>query len=114
MLVKYQGIIYLEYFFVYCIGDGKLFVSDVWECVWMIMDFIDCQVKCVKFYYKGCWLRDVDVFVREYGVKNNSEVFMVLDDLGQVSSEDSNEELVVVGCNKYEGQVIRNGCEKSY
>lgn len=114
MLVKYQGITYPEHFPAYCIGDGKLLVSDVRERVRMIMDLTDRQAKRVKLYYKGHRLRDADAPVREYGVKNNSEVLMVLDDSGQASSEDSNEELVVVGRNKYEGQVIRNGREKSH
>ncbi|KAK4173144.1 hypothetical protein QBC36DRAFT_61865 [Triangularia setosa] len=114
MLVKYQGITYPEHFPAYCIGDGKLLVSDVRERVRMIMDLTDRQAKRVKLYYKGRRLRDADVPVREYGVKNNSEVQMVLDDSGQASSEDSNEELVVVGRDRYEGRVIRNGRERTH
>ncbi|KAK4198886.1 hypothetical protein QBC40DRAFT_298020 [Triangularia verruculosa] len=115
MLVKYQGITYPEHFPAYCIGDGKLLVSDVRERVRMIMDLTDRQAKRVKLYYKGRRLRDSDAPVRDYGVKNNSEVLMVLDDSGQASSEDSNEELVVVGRDRHDDRrVIRNGRERTH
>ncbi|KAK0662464.1 hypothetical protein QBC41DRAFT_368304 [Cercophora samala] len=116
MLVKYQGITYPEHFPAYCIGDGKLLVSDVRERVRMIMDLTDRQAKRVKLYYKGRRLRDADAPVREYGVKNNSEVLMVLDDSGQASSEDSNEELVVVdpSRDRYESRGARTVREKTH
>ncbi|KAK4169022.1 BAG domain-containing protein [Cladorrhinum sp. PSN259] len=88
MLIKHQGVTYPEHFPAYSIGDGKLFVSDVRERVRMIMDLTDRQAKRVKLYYKGRRLRDPDVPVRSYGVKNNSEVLMVIEDSGQGSSED--------------------------
>ncbi|KAK4191340.1 BAG domain-containing protein, partial [Podospora australis] len=90
MLVKHQGITYPEHFPAYSIGDGKLYVSDVRERVKMILDLTDRQAKRIKLYYKGRPLRDPDAPVRSYGVKNNSEVLMVLDDSGQGSSDESN------------------------
>ncbi|KAL2135327.1 hypothetical protein VTI74DRAFT_8980 [Chaetomium olivicolor] len=97
MLIKHQGITYPEHFPAYSIGDGKLLVSDVRERVSMILDLSDRQARRVKLYYKGRRLRNPDKPVREYGVKNNSEVLMVLGDPGHGSSSDSGEEIVVVG-----------------
>ncbi|KAK3984751.1 BAG domain-containing protein [Cladorrhinum sp. PSN332] len=88
MLIKHQGITYPEHFPAYSIGDGKLFVSDVRERVKMILDLTDRQAKRIKLYYKGRRLRDPEAPVRSYGVKNNSEVLMVIEDSGQGSSED--------------------------
>lgn len=90
MLVKHQGITYPEHFPAYSIGDGKLYVSDVRERVKMILDLTDRQAKRIKLYYKGRPLRDLDAPVRSYGVKNNSEVLMVLEDSSHGSSDESN------------------------
>ncbi|KAJ4302011.1 hypothetical protein N0V88_002142 [Collariella sp. IMI 366227] len=97
VLIKHSGVTYPEHFPAYSIGDGKLLVSDVRERVSMILDLSERQARRVKLYYKGRRLRNPDRPVREYGVKNNSEILMVLDDAGQGSSSDSGEEVVVVG-----------------
>lgn len=96
MLIKHQGITYPEHFPAYSIGDGKLLVSDVRERVKMILDLSDRQASRVKLYYKGRRLRNPDTPVRDYGVKNNSEVLMILGDTSQGSSSESSEEVVVV------------------
>ena len=111
MLIKHQGITYPEHFPAYSIGDGKLFVSDVRERVKMILDLSDRQAKRVKLYYKGRRLRDPDVPIRSYGVKNNSEVLMVVDDSGQGSSED---DMVVVGRDGREHREPREAFDARY
>ncbi|KAK4235633.1 BAG domain-containing protein [Achaetomium macrosporum] len=97
LLIKHQGVTYPEHFPAYSIGDGILLVSDVRERVKMILDLSDRQAKRVKLYYKGRRLKDLDAPVRKYGVKDNSEVLMVLGDSNQGSSSESGEEVIVVG-----------------
>lgn len=97
LLIKHQGVTYPEHFPAYSIGDGILLVSDVRERVKMILDLSDRQAKRVKLYYKGRRLKDLDVPVRKYGVKDNSEILMVLGDSNQGSASESGEEVVVVG-----------------
>jgi len=99
ILIKYQGVTYPEHFPAYSIGDGKLLASDVRERVAMILDLSERQAKRIKLYYKGRRLKKFDLAVREYGVKNNSELLMVLGDSPQGSSTGSvsSEEVVVVG-----------------
>ncbi|KAK4222521.1 BAG domain-containing protein, partial [Podospora fimiseda] len=111
MLIKHQGITYPEHFPAYSIGDGKLFVSDVRERVRMILDLTDRQAKRVKLYYKGRRLRDPDAPIRSYGVKNNSEVLMVLEDSGQGSSED---DMVVVPRHRRESRESREALESRF
>lgn len=97
MLIKHQGITYPEHFPAYSIGDGQLLVRDVRERVKIILDLTDSEAKRVKLYYKGRRLRNPDKPVREYGVKNNSEVLMVLAEPSHGSDSESSEEVVVVG-----------------
>jgi hypothetical protein len=97
MLIKHQGVTYPEHFPAYSIGDGQLLVRDVRDRVKIIMNLDDRAAKRVKLYYKGRRLRNPDRPVREYGVKNNSEVLMILEESGLGSSSDSSEEIVVVG-----------------
>ncbi|AEO63117.1 uncharacterized protein THITE_2074055 [Thermothielavioides terrestris NRRL 8126] len=105
MLIRYRGVTYPEHFPAYSIGDGKLLVSDVRERVMMILDLSDRQAKKIRMYYKGRRLKDPATPVRKYGVKDNSEVLVILDESGYESSE-SEEEAVVVGRDsrgRYEG-----------
>ncbi|KAK4119171.1 hypothetical protein N657DRAFT_684629 [Parathielavia appendiculata] len=97
LLIKHQGVTYPEHFPAYSIGDAKLLVSDVRERVAMIMDLSDRRARRIKLYYKGRRLKKSDVPIREYGVKNNSELLMVLGDPNQGSSGESSEEISVVG-----------------
>lgn len=90
MLIKHQGVTYPEHFPAYSIGDGKILVSDVRERVKMILGLSDRQAKRIKLYYKGRRLRDPDAPVCTYGVKDNSEVLMVLSEPNHGSGSDSN------------------------
>ncbi|CAK7271091.1 60S ribosomal protein L16A [Sporothrix epigloea] len=67
-----------EYFPAYSIGDGKLFPYDVRDRVQLIYDLSNSQTHFVELYYKGCLLDDENKPVRAYGVKNNSELLVVL------------------------------------
>lgn len=97
ILIKHRGITYPEHFPAYSIGDGKLFVDDVKERVKMIMDLSDRQAKGIRLYYKGRQLKESQVPIRDYNVKNNSEIMVVLGEPGSGSASDSSEEIVVVG-----------------
>ncbi|CAK7262850.1 hypothetical protein SEPCBS119000_000196 [Sporothrix epigloea] len=67
-----------EFFPAYSIGDGKLFVFDVRDRVQLIYDLTDSQRRLVELYYKGRLLDDDQQPVRAYGIKNNSELLLVL------------------------------------
>ncbi|KAK0636113.1 BAG domain-containing protein [Bombardia bombarda] len=104
MLIKHKGVTYPEHFPAYAIGDGKLLVGDVRERIKMVMDLTERQGSTMRLLYKGRELKDLDAPVREYGVKNNSEVMVVLSDSvvettgsRQTSGGSSTEEIVVVG-----------------
>lgn len=70
--------IHEEYFPAYSIGDGKLFPYDVRDRVQLIYDLSNSQTHFVELYYKGRLLDDDQKPVRAYGVKNNSELLVVL------------------------------------
>ncbi|KAL2268936.1 hypothetical protein VTJ83DRAFT_3782 [Remersonia thermophila] len=97
--IKHQGVGYPEAFPAYSIGDGKLRVSDVRDRIQMILNLSDRQAKRLKLYYKGRKLKKNDLPIREYGVKNNSEILMVLEDQGY--GGESSAESSLVG---YEGR----------
>ncbi|KAK2029603.1 hypothetical protein LX32DRAFT_352933 [Colletotrichum zoysiae] len=99
LLIKNKGVTYPAHFPAYAIGDGKLRVRDVRDRVGVMLELSDRRVRRTKLLYKGRQLKEPAAPVRDYGVKNNSEVLVVLPD-GDVdaeSSDDSEEEMVVVG-----------------
>ncbi|AEO56654.1 hypothetical protein MYCTH_2301802 [Thermothelomyces thermophilus ATCC 42464] len=97
LLLTHQGVTYPEHFPAYSIGDGKLLVSDLRERVRIILDLSERQAKRVKFYYKGRRLKKGDMPVCDYGVKNNSEILLVLGEPNRGSGSETSEEVVVVG-----------------
>ncbi|ETS79708.1 hypothetical protein PFICI_09561 [Pestalotiopsis fici W106-1] len=96
LLIKHKGVTYPVHFPAYSIGDGKLLVRDVRDRVGMVMQVSSGKVKRIKMLYKGRQLKDQDAPIREYNVKNNSEILVVLPE-GSPSDEesDSSEEIVV-------------------
>lgn len=96
LLIKNKGITYPVHFPAYSIGDGKLYVRDVRDRVGLVMEVGPSKVKRIKMLYKGRQLKDQDVPIRTYNVKNNSEILVVLPD-GTVSDDesDSSEEVIV-------------------
>ncbi|KAK4210050.1 BAG domain-containing protein [Rhypophila decipiens] len=97
MLIKYRGIIYPEHFPAYSIGDGQLYVSDVIERVRYLFRIPERDSDRIRLLYKGRHLASSQAPVREYGVKNNSEVLVMFTDRTADSNSDSSEEIVVVG-----------------
>jgi hypothetical protein len=95
LLIKNRGITYPAHFPAYTIGDGKLQVKDVKNRVGLVMDLGDRTLKRVKLLYKGRELKDSSAPVREYGVKNKSEIMAVVPEGFESSASD--EEMVVVG-----------------
>jgi len=102
MLIKYKDVTYPEHFPAYSIGDGKLEVNDVIERVKMIMNLSPREARGIRLFYKGRRLREPKAPIREYGVKNNSEVMVVFGEPVGESSGDSSEEIVVVGRDDYD------------
>jgi hypothetical protein len=94
--IKSKGVTYPQGFPAFSIGDGKLLVSDVRDRVQLFMKLSERRARHVRMLYKGRELKDPTVPIRAYGVKNNSEIMVVLGDADD-SSDDSSEEIVVVG-----------------
>ncbi|KAI1463388.1 BAG domain-containing protein [Daldinia caldariorum] len=96
LLIKNKGITYPVHFPAYSIGDGKLHVRDVRDRVGLVMDLSDRQTRRMKMLYKGRHLTEPDVPIRDYGVKNNSELLVVVPEgrSSDVDGETSNEEVV--------------------
>lgn len=96
MLIKYRGVIYPEHFPAYSIGDGQLYVSDVVDRVRYMLRLPERDADRIRLTYKGRHLASSQIPVREYGVKNNSEVSVTFTDRAADSNSDSSEEIVVV------------------
>jgi len=109
MLIKYRGIIYPEHFPAYSIGDGQLFVNDVVDRVRFLLQIPERETNRIRLLYKGRHLTTAEAPVREYGVKNNSEVLVVISDRASDSNSESSEEIVVVG---HGGRDERDGPEE--
>lgn len=95
LLIKNKGVTYPAHFPAYTIGDGKLRVKDVRERVGLMMDLSDRATRRIKLLYKGRQLKEPAAPVRDYGVKNKSELMAVLSDMRDESSP-SDEEMVIV------------------
>ncbi|CAK7228930.1 hypothetical protein SCUCBS95973_007047 [Sporothrix curviconia] len=78
LLLRHGNDVQEEYFPAFSIGDGKLFPEDVRDRVQLIYDLSDAQTKRIKLYYKGRLLKNDDQPVCVNGVKNNSELLIVL------------------------------------
>lgn len=97
ILIKHKGVTYPEHFPAYSIGDAKLLVGDVRERVQMIMKLSDRRTRKIKLLYKGKQLKDDEEPVRNFNVKNNSEIMVVLPEPSDDDTSSDSEEVVVVG-----------------
>jgi hypothetical protein len=98
LIIKNKGVTYPAHFPAYAIGDGKLRVKDVRERIGLMMDLSESATRRVKLLYKGRQLKEPAAPVRDYGVKNKSELMAVLADMRDASSP-SDEEMVIVNDN---------------
>lgn len=96
LLIKNKGVTYPAHFPAYTIGDGKLRVMDVKDRVGLMMDLSERTIRRVKLLYKGREMKEPAASVREYGVKNKSEIMAVVP-VGMDGSSASEEEMVIVG-----------------
>lgn len=97
LLIKHRSVIYPVHFPAYSIGDGRLTVRDVRERAGLIMDLSTRRASRLKMLYKGRNLKENDIPIRDYGVKNNSELMVVVPE-GKTSDDESSgtvEEVVV-------------------
>lgn len=99
LIIKNKGVTYPAHFPAYAIGDGKLRVKDVRERVGLMMDLSERATRRIKLLYKGRQLKEPAAPVRDYGVKNKSELMAVLADIRDESSP-SDEEMVIVNDSK--------------
>ncbi|KOS21949.1 BAG family molecular chaperone regulator 1A [Escovopsis weberi] len=92
LLIKNKGVTYPAHFPAYSIGDGKLYVSDVRDRIALMMDLPSRSAKRIKLLYKGKQLKESTMPIRDYGVKNKSEIMAVIpnvDDDSSLSGEES-------------------------
>ncbi|KAI0546901.1 BAG domain-containing protein [Xylaria curta] len=98
LLIKHKSVTYPVHFPAYSIGDGRLTVRDVRDRAGLVMDLSSRRASRIKMLYKGRNLKEQDIPIRDYGVKNNSELMVVVPE-GRLSDDDessgSAEEVVV-------------------
>ncbi|KAI1499603.1 BAG domain-containing protein [Biscogniauxia marginata] len=97
LLIKSGNITYPVHFPAFSIGDGRLFVRDVQDRAGLVMNLSARRSRRIKLYYKGRFLGEQDIPIRDYGVKNNSELLAAVPE-GRVSDDDSSgsaEEVIV-------------------
>ncbi|ORY70950.1 BAG domain-containing protein [Pseudomassariella vexata] len=90
LLIKSKGVTYPNNFPPYSIGEGRLLVQDVRDRVGLVMGISERRSRRVKMLYKGRHLKDSDAPINGYGVKNNSEILIVIPE-GKLSDDDSSE-----------------------
>lgn len=97
LLIKNKGVTYPAHFPAYSIGDGKLYVKDVRERIGLLMDLSSRTTRRIKLLYKGKQLKESSIPVREYGVKNKSEVMAVIPDADDDNNSGrSDDEMIIV------------------
>ncbi|KAI1283495.1 BAG domain-containing protein [Xylaria sp. FL0933] len=87
ILIKHDNITYPVHFPAYSISDGKLTVRDVRTRAALVMDLSNRRASRIKLVYKGRNLKEQDIPIRDYGVKNNSELLVVVPE-GRLSDDD--------------------------
>lgn len=67
-----------EFFPAFSIGDGQLVTDDVRDRVQLLYDLTEAERARIKLYYKGTQLKNNAQPICKTGVKNNSEILVVL------------------------------------
>ncbi|KAG5928002.1 hypothetical protein E4U42_001428 [Claviceps africana] len=99
LIIKNKGITYPTHFPAYTIGDGKLRVKDVRDRAGLMMDLSERDTRHIKLLYKGQQLKESAAPVRDYGVKNKSELMAVLADARDDGSTSGEEMVIVDDCS---------------
>ena len=87
LVLTHKGLPHPVVFPAYSIGDGKVLVQDVRDRVALIHKVSDPRKRRIKMVYKGRPLKSQDKPIRDYGVKNNSEILLTIPD-AKASDED--------------------------
>lgn len=115
ILIKHEAVTYPVHFPAYSIGDGRLTVGDVRDRTRLVMDLSSRQTSRIKLFYKGRGLKEQDIPIRDYGVKNNSELLVVLP--GGTSPDDDESsgtaEEVVVADPRYDARAVKKRKNKN-
>ncbi|UKZ69714.1 uncharacterized protein TrAtP1_010718 [Trichoderma atroviride] len=96
LVIKHKGITYPAHFPAYSIGDGKLYVKDVRDRVGLMMELSSRTTRRIKLLYKGKQLKESSLPIRQYGVKNKSELMAVIPDGDDENSDRSDEDVITV------------------
>lgn len=98
IVIKHKSTTHPAHFPAFSIGDGRLTVRDVRERAALLMNLGSRRANRIKMLYKGRNLKEQDIPIRDYGVKNNSELMVVIPE-GMLSDDDessgSAEEVIV-------------------
>lgn len=94
LLIKSKGVTYPAHFPAYSISDGRLLVKDVRNRIGLMMEMSERKTRRVRLLYKGKQLKEPSAPVRDYRVRNKSELMAVVPDGGDGS--ETEEEMVVV------------------
>ena len=95
LIIVHKQVTYPVHFPPYAIGDGKLRVKDLRDRVGLMMELPETLSRRIKLYYKGKLLSEPALPVRDYGVKNKSELKANIPDVRDGVSP-SDEEMIVV------------------
>ncbi|KAM0460264.1 hypothetical protein ACHAPV_005054 [Trichoderma viride] len=96
LVIKHKGITYPAHFPAYSIGDGKLYVKDVRDRIGIMMELSSRTTRRIKLLYKGKQLKESSLPIRQYGVKNKSELMAVIPDVDDENSDRSDEDVITV------------------
>lgn len=95
LLIKNKGVTYPAHFPAYSISDGRLLVKDVQDRIGLMIGMSQRRTRRVRLLYKGKLLKEPSAPIRDYRLKNNSELMAVVPDNVPNGSE-TEEEMVIV------------------
>ncbi|KAI1080750.1 hypothetical protein F5B20DRAFT_570217 [Whalleya microplaca] len=87
LMIKSNNVNYPIRFPGYSINDGKLLVKDVKQRAGLVMNISERRARHMKMYYKGRQLTEEEIPIRDYGIRNNSELLVAVPE-GRISDAD--------------------------